>query len=75
LGGLSLPQMLTADEGRRRQRPGQAKSVIVLYLPAARRRRDMIDLKPNAASEVRRRVSAIATSAPGPASVRALAAQ
>jgi hypothetical protein len=65
LGGLALPELLAADEGRRQRRPGRAKSVIVLYLLGGAATQDMIDLKPGAASEIRGEFRPIATSAPG----------
>jgi hypothetical protein len=66
LGGLGLPQILQADESeRRRNRPGRAKSVIVLYLLGGAAMQDMIDLKPNAASDIRGEFRPISTSVPG----------
>jgi hypothetical protein len=65
LGGLALPQRLIADEERRQRRPGRAKSVIMLYLLGGAATQDMIDLKPNAASEIRGEFRPIATNVPG----------
>ena len=76
LGGFGLPQLLQAEErphprplsqGERgaRGRPGKAKSVILLYLLGGAATQDMIDLKPNAAAEVRGEFNPIATNVPG----------
>jgi hypothetical protein len=65
LGGFGLPQLLAAEETRRVQRPGRAKSVIVLYLLGGAATQDMIDMKPNAAAEVRGEFRPIATNVPG----------
>jgi hypothetical protein len=65
LGGFGLPQLLQAEETRRQRRPGRAKSVILLYLLGGAATQDMIDLKPNAPSEVRGEFGSIATSVPG----------
>lgn len=62
VGGLALPQLLAADDSRRQRRPGRAKSVIVLYLLGGAATQDMIDLKPNAAAEIRGEFRPIATS-------------
>jgi hypothetical protein len=65
LGAFGLPQLLEGDEGRRRDRPGRAKSVILLYLLGGAATQDMIDLKPNAPPEVRGEFRPISTSVPG----------
>jgi hypothetical protein len=65
VGGLTLPQLATVDASRRERRPGRAKSVIVLYLLGGAATQDMIDLKPNAAPEVRGEFRPIPTSASG----------
>lgn len=65
LGSFGLPQLLQAEETRRPQRPGRAKSVICLYLLGGAATQDMIDLKPNASSEVRGEFHPIATKVPG----------
>lgn len=68
LGGFGLPQFLAAQDAaasRRRDRPGRAKSVIVLYLLGGAATQDMVDLKPDAAPEVRGEFSPIATRVPG----------
>src|SRR5947209_4100717 len=66
LGGMTLPQLLAAEEqARSRRRPGRAKSVIMLYLLGGAPTQDMVDLKPNAPSEIRGEFRPIATSASG----------
>jgi len=65
LGGLSLPQLLQAQQSRRTRRPGRAKSVILLYLLGGAATQDMIDLKPNAPAEVRGEFNPIATNVTG----------
>jgi hypothetical protein len=63
LGGFSLPDLLQAEEARRRS--GRAKSVIVLYLLGGAATQDMFDLKPDAPVEVRGEFRPIATNVPG----------
>jgi len=65
MGGLTLPQLLAAQDARPERRQGHAKNVILLYLLGGAATQDMIDLKPNAASGVRCEFRPIATSAPG----------
>jgi hypothetical protein len=66
LGGFGLPQPLQAEESsRRRDRPGRAKSVILLYLLGGAATQDMIDLKPTGPSEIRGEFRPISTSVPG----------
>ena len=65
LGGLGLPQILQADETRRRNRPGRAKSVILLYLLGGAATQDMIDLKPSGPADIRGEFRPISTSVPG----------
>src|SRR5437588_7647290 len=62
LGGLTLPQLLRADEqsGRRSQR-----SVIMVYLSGGLAHQDTFDLKPNAPAEVRGDFKPIPTKVPG----------
>jgi uncharacterized protein DUF1501 len=55
------PQAALGGERRR----GRAKSVILLYLLGGAATQDMIDLKPNAPSEIRGEFSPIATNVPG----------
>src|SRR5947209_8926807 len=64
--GFTLPRLLAAEERRPAdQRPGKARSVILLYLLGGAPTQDMWDLKPGAAAEVRGEFKPIATSAPG----------
>jgi Protein of unknown function (DUF1501) len=66
LGGFGLPQLLQAQENRQASsRPGRAKSVIFLYLLGGAATQDMIDLKPNAPSEIRGEFNPIATNVTG----------
>jgi hypothetical protein len=65
-GGMNLPTLLRA-EGQQpaTRRPGQARSVILLYLLGGAATQDMVDLKPSAPPEVRGEFRPVATSAPG----------
>jgi hypothetical protein len=68
LGGFfTLPGLLHAEEQarRRRDRPGKAKSVILLYLLGGAATQDMWDLKPDAPTGVRSEFKPIATTVPG----------
>jgi len=61
LGGLSLPQLLQAE-----QRKGSShRSVIMVYLTGGIAHQDTVDLKPNAPSEVRGEFKPISTNVPG----------
>jgi hypothetical protein len=60
LGGLSLPGLLRAEEGRQSH-----KSVIVVYLSGGLAHQDTFDLKPNAPSEVRGEFNPIPSVVPG----------
>jgi hypothetical protein len=62
-GGFTLPNLLRAEQTA--QRPGKAKSVILLYLLGGAATQDMWDMKPAAPTEVRGEFKPIATSAPG----------
>jgi len=64
LGGFGLPQFLEAAENGF-VRPGQAKSVILLYLLGGAATQDMLDIKPHAPQESRSPFKPIATQAPG----------
>ncbi len=64
-GGLTLPNLLRAEEQSGVRRPGKAKSVIVLYLLGGAATQDMWDLKPNAPAEIRGEFKPAPTSAPG----------
>lgn len=62
-GGLSLPQLLSAD-----QQSGQGRShkaIINIYLPGGPSHLDMFDLKPDAPAEVRGEFRPIKTNVPG----------
>jgi hypothetical protein len=67
LGGFfNLPSLLAIEESRRvRERPGKAKSVILLYLLGGAATQDMFDLKPQAPDGVRSAFKPIATNVPG----------
>lgn len=60
LSGLAANAMPTSERRR-----GRAKSVIMLYLLGGAATQDMIDLKPNAPSEIRGEFNPIATNVPG----------
>ncbi len=56
LGGASLPQLLAAQGGGAAAGAvGNAKSVIMIFLPGGPSHQDIFDLKPDAPSEVRYR--------------------
>ena len=63
LGGISLPQILRAE----RQAPvSQAhKSIIMIYLTGGPPHQDLVDLKPNAPSDVRGEFQPISTNVSG----------
>jgi hypothetical protein len=68
LGGFfTLPDLLRAEEARRAgpDRPGKAKSVILLYLLGGAPTQDMFDMKPAAPVEVRGEFKPIASNVPG----------
>jgi hypothetical protein len=61
LGGLSLPQLLQAE-----QKGGRShRSVIMVYLSGGLAHQDTVDLKPGAPAEVRGEFKPIATRVPG----------
>jgi hypothetical protein len=63
---FTLPNLLRAEESRAvQERPGRAKSVILLYLLGGAATQDMWDLKPAGPTETRGEFKPIATSAPG----------
>lgn len=66
-GGLHLPGLLRAEEAMRSRAaaPGKAQSVIVLYLLGGAATQDMVDMKPDAPSEVRGEFKPIASNVPG----------
>jgi uncharacterized protein (DUF1501 family) len=61
LGGLTLPQLLRAEQAKGRSH----RSVIMVYLTGGLAHQDTFDLKPSAPAEVRGEFRPIATSAPG----------
>jgi len=66
LGGLSLPDLLRAEERRpAHARPGKAKNVILLYLLGGAATQDMFDIKPDAPVGIKSEFKPAATSAPG----------
>jgi Protein of unknown function (DUF1501) len=65
LGGFNLPTLLAQEQTRPTQRRGRARSVILLYLLGGAATQDMVDLKPDAASEVRGEFRPIDTRTPG----------
>ena len=60
MGGAALPQLLQASEGKNRH-----KSVIMVFLSGGPPHQDMVDLKPDAPSEIRGEFKPISTSVPG----------
>lgn len=63
LGGLSLPQLLRAEERAGTRSPH--KSVIMIFLSGGPPHQDMVDLKPDAPSDIRGEFYPIATNVPG----------
>ena len=63
LGGLSLPQLLKAEQSQ--QRVQAHKSIIMVYLPGGPPHQDLYDLKPNAPAGIRGEFKPINTSVPG----------
>jgi len=63
LGGLSLPQLLQAEESAGTGR--SHKSVIMIFLAGGPPHQDMFDLKPEAPAEYRGEFSPIRTNVPG----------
>src|SRR5919201_6693804 len=66
-GGFTLPDLLRAEAASpaHQQRPGKARSVILLYLLGGAATQDMWDLKPDAPPEVRGEFKPAATNVPG----------
>ena len=62
MGGVALPQILRAQQ--QNGESSQHKSVIMIYLAGGAPHQDMLDLKPNAPSEIRGEFDPIATSVP-----------
>src|SRR5271166_4274300 len=65
MGGFGLPHLLEAEQGGRVRPRRRARSVIVLYLLGGAATQDMVDLKPNAAAEVRGEFRPISTHVTG----------
>ncbi|MEO1998545.1 MAG: DUF1501 domain-containing protein [Planctomycetaceae bacterium] len=66
LGGLfGLPPQLASAAAANAQRPGKAKSVIVLYLLGGIPSQDMFDMKPDAPDGIRGEFNPISTNAAG----------
>lgn len=63
VGGLSLPQLLQADQQRGRK--NSHKAVIMVYLSGGLSHQDSFDLKPLAPAEIRGEFSPIPSSVPG----------
>ena len=63
LGGLSLPQILQAEESQGVHR--NHKAIINIFLPGGPPHQDMWDLKPNAPKEIRGEFNEIPTNIPG----------
>src|SRR5262249_11528453 len=63
LGGLSLPQLLRAEAQNGVTR--SHNSFIVVSLPGGPPHQDLVDLKPDAAAEIRGEFKPIATRVPG----------
>jgi hypothetical protein len=61
--GLTLADVLRAEQGT--GSAASQKAVIMIYLPGGPPHQDMVDLKPDAPSEVRGEFSPIATNVPG----------
>ena len=59
-----MPDLLRTEQATG-ARPGKARSVIVLYLLGGAATQDMVDMKPEAPSEVRGEFQPIATAVPG----------
>src|SRR5580658_4113100 len=64
--GFTLPNLLAAEAKKPAgERPGKAKSVILLYLLGGAATQDMWDMKPDAPPEIRGEFKPIDTTAPG----------
>ena len=63
LGGLSLPQILKAQQQSKQS--SSHKAVIMVFLAGGPPHQDMLDLKPDAPVEIRGEFDPIATSVPG----------
>jgi hypothetical protein len=63
--GLTLPQLLAADETSRLSGPARADSLIIIFLNGGPSHLDMWDMKPEAPAEVRGEFQPISSSLPG----------
>jgi len=63
VGGMTFPDLLRAEAAAGRGR--RQRSVIMIYLPGGPPHQDMVDLKPDAPSEVRGEFRPIRTNVPG----------
>lgn len=63
MGGLSLPQLLQAED--RSNSNGQHKSVIMIFLTGGPPHQDMVDLKPHAPVEYRGEFQPVRSNVPG----------
>lgn len=63
LGGLSLPQLLRAEQ--QSGTPSRHKAVIMIFLAGGPPHQDMFDLKPEAPGEIRGEFEPISTTVPG----------
>ena len=63
MGGLSLPQILQAEEKQGTKR--SHKAIINIFLPGGPPHQDMWDMKPNAPKEIRGELKEIPTNIPG----------
>jgi uncharacterized protein (DUF1501 family) len=63
--GLTLPQLLRAEDSAAKRKPARAKSVILIFLSGGLTHVDTFDPKPDAPPEVRGKYQAIDTAAPG----------
>src|SRR5690242_5215618 len=63
MGGLSLPDLLRAESQSGRRSPH--KAVIMIFLAGGPPHQDMVDLKPDAPSEIRGEFKPIDTNVPG----------
>jgi hypothetical protein len=65
-GAFNLPSLLALEQNRKaHDRPGKAKSVILLYLLGGAPTQDMFDLKPNAPEKIRGEFKPIASNVAG----------
>ena len=63
MGGLALPQILQAQQ--RTGNSSKHKAIIMIFLAGGPPHQDMLDLKPDAPSEIRGEFDPISTNVPG----------